>query len=75
MTETRVGDVRSESGDTLSATTGGGTSVSDAVYGAAWDGVTTIAPSKNAVYDKIELLPRGEFHLTFFCDAVPTAIV
>jgi hypothetical protein len=28
--------------------------VSDAVYGAGWDGVTTTAPSKNAVYDKIE---------------------
>ena len=30
--------------------------VSDVVYGAGWDGVTTIAPSKNAVYDKIEAL-------------------
>ena len=30
--------------------------VSDAVYGAGWNGVTTIAPSKNAVYDKIETL-------------------
>ena len=28
--------------------------VSDTVYGAGWDTVTTIAPSKNAVYDKIE---------------------
>src|SRR3990167_4872387 len=27
---------------------------SDTVYGASWDAVTTIAPSKNAVYDKIE---------------------
>lgn len=27
---------------------------SDAVYGAGWNGVTTIPPSKNAVYDKIE---------------------
>jgi hypothetical protein len=26
--------------------------ISDAAYGAAWDGVTTIAPSKNAVYDQ-----------------------
>lgn len=35
---------------------GGGASVSDAVYGAAWNGVTDIAPSKNTVYDKIESL-------------------
>lgn len=31
--------------------------VSDDAYGAGWDGVTTIAPSKNAVYDKINSLP------------------
>ena len=30
--------------------------VSDAAYGAGWNGVTTIAPSKNAVYDQIGLL-------------------
>jgi hypothetical protein len=30
--------------------------VSDAAYGAGWDAVTTIAPSKNAVYDKIEAI-------------------
>src|SRR3990167_2880310 len=29
---------------------------SDTVYGASWDAVTTIAPSKNAVYDKIEAI-------------------
>ena len=34
----------------------GGGSVSDTVYGAGWNGVTTTAPSKNAVYDKIETL-------------------
>lgn len=28
--------------------------VSDTVYGASWNAVTTIAPSKNAVYDEIE---------------------
>jgi len=33
-------------------------SVSDTAYSAAWDGVTDVAPSKNAVYDKIETLPR-----------------
>jgi hypothetical protein len=31
-------------------------SISDTVYGAGWNGVTTIAPSKNAIYDKIETL-------------------
>ncbi|MFA6256695.1 MAG: hypothetical protein WCT29_00065 [Candidatus Paceibacterota bacterium] len=30
------------------------TSISDTVYGAGWDTDTTHAPSKNAVYDKIE---------------------
>lgn len=35
---------------------GGGSVVSDSVYSSGWDGVTTIAPSKNAVYDKIESL-------------------
>jgi hypothetical protein len=30
--------------------------VSDTVYGVGWDGVTDVAPSKNAVYDKIESL-------------------
>ena len=34
----------------------GGGSVSDTVYGAGWNGDTTVAPSKNAVYDKIETL-------------------
>ncbi len=34
----------------------GGTAVSDIPYGASWDGITTIAPSKNAVYDRIQLI-------------------
>jgi hypothetical protein len=29
--------------------------VSDTAYGAGWDGVTDVAPSKNAVYDQMEL--------------------
>jgi cytoskeletal protein CcmA (bactofilin family) len=33
--------------------------ISDTVYGVGWNGVTTIAPSKNAVYDKIEALGAG----------------
>lgn len=39
--------------------------VSDTVYGAGWNGDTTVAPSKNAVYDKIELL-RTETGLSPF---------
>ena len=39
---------------TGSLDTSGGGSVSDTAYAASWDGITTIAPSKNAVYDKIE---------------------
>lgn len=38
---------------------GGGGAVSDAVYGVSWDGDTTTAPSKNAVYDKIQALTVG----------------
>jgi hypothetical protein len=34
----------------------GSGSVSDDVYGVSWNGVTAVAPSKNAVYDKIESL-------------------
>lgn len=39
--------------------TGGSGSVSDTIYGAGWDGDTTVAPSKNAVYDKIETIASG----------------
>ena len=37
----------------------GGTRVSDAAYGSDWNGDTTTAPSKNAVYDKIETISAG----------------
>ncbi len=40
----------------LLATTQAAAVISDTVYGASWNGVTTIAPSKNALYDKIETL-------------------
>lgn len=36
-----------------------GGNVSDLTYGVTWDGITTVAPSKNAVYDKIEALILG----------------
>ena len=38
-----------------------GVSVSDIAYAASWDGVTTIAPSKNAVYDQMELKLTGSY--------------
>ena len=34
--------------------------VSDTAYAASWDGVTTIAPSKNAVYDELQTVLRGD---------------
>lgn len=37
-------------------------SVSDVAYGVTWNGVITIAPSKNAVYDKIELLDAAKLN-------------
>ena len=47
--------VTNEGGRLKVAVTGGG-SVSDEAYGGTWDGVTDEAPSKNAVYDKIQSL-------------------
>jgi|GEM_PF-2546475 len=38
--------------------------ISDTVYGAGWDGDTTNAPSKNAVYDVISNLPGGHDSVT-----------
>ena len=44
--------------------------VSDDVYNAtSWDGVTTIAPSKNAVRDKIEALAGGHDAITLDANA------
>lgn len=34
--------------------------VSDAAYGVGWNGDTTVAPSKNAVYDKINSMGNGD---------------
>jgi len=39
--------------------TGGAGTVDDTAYGPSWDGITLVAPSKNAVYDKIESLALG----------------
>src|SRR5438477_1098737 len=38
-------------GFTITNLSGGGFSVSDTPYAASWNGITTTAPSKNAVYD------------------------
>ena len=38
-----------------------GVSVSDIAYAASWDGITTIAPSKNAVYDQMQLKLTGSY--------------
>lgn len=38
--------------------------VSDAVYSSTWDAVTTIAPSKNAIYDKITTLESATYTAT-----------
>lgn len=44
---------------------GGGGEVSDTAYNAStWDGVTTIAPSKNAIRDKIETIRTGSIVVT-----------
>ncbi len=40
----------------VDATVSAAANVSDLEYDSAWDGVTTLSPSKNAVYDKIETL-------------------
>lgn len=37
-------------------------SVSDDAYGSGWNGVTDVAPSKNAVYDKIEAITPNATH-------------
>ena len=54
MQEISLGTGLTMSGTTLSAS--GGSAPSDAVYGVTWNGDTTNAASKNAIYDKIELL-------------------
>jgi hypothetical protein len=53
--------IRRNAGDSAfeAFTPSSGGSVSDTAYGPSWDGVTTDAPSKNAVYDKIETLSSG----------------
>src|SRR5688572_4863623 len=39
--------------------TAGAINISNEAYDSSWNGVTGVAPSKNAVYDKIETLAAG----------------
>ena len=48
-------DGTKDAGEEFIDQAGGGGSVSDTVYGAGWNADTTTAPSKNAVYDQVEL--------------------
>lgn len=56
-TDTDYWQVIAEKGDTGAA--GADATISDAAYGVGWNGVTDVAPSKNAVYDKIETISAG----------------
>ena len=49
----------SEDGGAYGDCVGAGGSISDAAYGAGWNGDTTNGASKNALYDKIETLGGG----------------
>lgn len=46
---------------TAAATAALAAAISDTAYGSGWNAVTTIAPSKNAVYDIISTLPTSAF--------------
>ncbi|MFH1624953.1 MAG: tail fiber protein, partial [Pseudomonadota bacterium] len=46
--------------------------VSDTAYGAGWDGDTTNAPSKNAVYDKIETMTPSGVIMAYGGSSAPT---
>jgi hypothetical protein len=43
--------------------------VSDEAYGTGWNGVTSVAPSKNAVYDKIETVVSGSVSDTTYASS------
>jgi hypothetical protein len=55
-------------GSTVGPLGAGGGSVSDTAYGSGWNGDTTTAPSKNAIYDKIETMNAA----AGFVDPAPT---
>jgi hypothetical protein len=51
----------------------GSSAVSDTAFGAGWNGVTTIAPSKNAVYDKLEFVSPDAVNV-FVSATAPTPL-
>jgi hypothetical protein len=55
-------------GSTVGPLGTGGATVSDTAYGSGWNGDTTTAPSKNAVYDKLETMNAA----AGFVDPAPT---
>jgi len=48
----------------------GNSGVSDAVYSEEWNAVTTVSPSKNAIYDKIQSLTGTTGDITIIGTAV-----
>jgi len=54
----------------------GGSTISDAAYDSSWNGVSAIAPSKNAVYDQLQLMQTGgsEFLASDFTTSSTTAV-
>ena len=52
-----------------------GSSVSDTIYGAGWDGDTTVAASKNAIYDKIESIIDTVANLSFVDGDLTTGVL
>jgi len=58
--------------DGLHFVDGGELSVSDAIYGAGWNGVTDVAPSKNSVYDAIDAV--NSTLATIGTEAIPVSL-
>jgi len=68
-----VVEVKSSGGSWASV---GGSAISDATYDSSWNGVSAIAPSKNAVYDQLQLMQTGgsEFLASDFTTSSTTAV-
>ena len=68
-----VVEVKSSGGSWASI---GGSAISDDAYDSSWNGVSAIAPSKNAVYDQLQLMQPGgsEFLASDFTTSSTTAV-